>query len=90
MVELVDHLLEFLLQDHEIHDHPILTDVALESEAYDVGVAVEPGALLVSGYEMACGEPDPRIASVYLKKHESVLRESHRESDGIPVIGFGA
>lgn len=69
MVKLVDHLLELLLQDHEVHDHPLLADLALESEADDVRVSVEPGALLVPGYEMACGEPDPRIAAVYFQKH---------------------
>lgn len=69
MVDLVDHLLEFLLEDDEIHDHPLFSDVPLESEADYVRVSVKPRALLVPGYEMACGEPDPRVAPVYFQKH---------------------
>ena len=53
----------------KIHDHPLLADVPLQSETDDVRVSVKPRALLVPGYEMACGEPDPRIAAVYFQKH---------------------
>ena len=71
MVQLLDYGFQLLLEDHEVHEHAVRADVTLQPEPHDVRVAVEPGALLVPRYEMACGIPDSRIASVDFQYHRN-------------------
>ena len=69
MIELVHERLQFLLEDHEVHDHPVLSDVPFQPQTEDVGVSVQSGTFLVSGYEVASGEPNPRVSSINLEYH---------------------
>lgn len=71
MVQLLDYGLQLLLEDDEIHDHAVLSDVPFQPEPHDIGMAVKPGALLVPRYEMACGIPDARIAAIDLQYHRN-------------------
>jgi hypothetical protein len=66
MVELLGDLAQRLLQRNEVHYHASLPLLAMKYQTNDVGMTVQPSALIMPWNEMTSGELDAGIPAVYL------------------------
>ncbi len=69
MVQVVHDATQTAFDLNEVHHHAILTDVAMDAQADHVCMTVQPAALLMASYEMACGELDVGVLAIDLESH---------------------